>query len=87
MTLWLDLRPPGRPTVARRIRRRALRAFAAAERPAAWMLLAGGFATFVGVLTNLIATGTAKWATLLVAADLVVSGFGAVQEAEAEGDG
>ncbi|MDP9440622.1 MAG: hypothetical protein M3P34_00245 [Actinomycetota bacterium] len=61
------------------LRRRLLAAFAAAERPAAWLLLVGGLGTFVAVAANLIATGVAKWATLLVAADLVVSGFGAVQ--------
>ena len=37
-------------------------------------------------VTNLIATGTAKWATLLVAADLIVSGLGNVQTAENEAD-
>lgn len=42
----------------------------------------GGAVTFVAVLFDLIQTGDAKWATLLIAADLVVSGFGAVQEAE-----
>jgi hypothetical protein len=70
------------------MRRRLLLVFAAAERPAAWLLLAGGAATFVAVLFDLVRTGAAKWATLLVAADLVVSGFGAVQEAQPElGDG
>lgn len=37
---------------------------------------------FVAVAVDLIATGVAKWATLLVSADLVVSGFGVVQDAE-----
>lgn len=59
-----------------------LRAFAAAERPCAWALMLGGAVTFVGVLVGLIAVGEFKWATLLVAADLVVGGFSAVQEAE-----
>lgn len=63
------------------VKRRVLAAFGAFERPAAWVLLVGGFVVFVGVLFDLIATGNAKWATLLIAADLVVSGFGAVQEA------
>jgi uncharacterized membrane protein HdeD (DUF308 family) len=60
--------------------------FGAAQRPAAWLLLIGGAVTFVAVLTNLIATGTAKWATLLVAADLIVSGLGNVQTAEQDAD-
>jgi hypothetical protein len=60
--------------------------FGAVQRPAAWLLLIGGAVTFVAVLTNLIATGTAKWATLLVAADLIVSGLGNVQTAEREAD-
>lgn len=42
----------------------------------------GGTVTFLAVVFNLIATGNAKWATLLIAADLTVSGFSAVQEAE-----
>jgi hypothetical protein len=48
--------------------------------------MTGGAVTFVAVLFNLIATGDAKWATLLVAADLVVSGFSSVQVAENEAD-
>lgn len=52
------------------------------ERPAAWCLLAGAGVTFVGVLADLIAVGNAKWATLLIAADLLVSGASAVQDAE-----
>jgi hypothetical protein len=63
------------------IKRQILAVFGRIERPAAWGLLIGGFVTFIGVLFDLIATGNAKWATLLIAADLVVSGFGAVQEA------
>lgn len=68
------------------MRRRAkhviLVAFARIERPAAWCLLIGGFITFVGVIVGWIAVGDFKWPTLLIAADLVVSGFSAVQEAE-----
>jgi len=70
----------------RQARRFVLRVFARVERPAAWLLLAGGTATFVAVLFDLIATGGAKWATLLIAADLIVSGFSAVQEAEGDED-
>lgn len=79
------LPPPVLPSAfVHRLTRRVLRAFGWAERPAAWLLLVGGAVTFVGVVANLIATGDAKTATLLVAADLVVSGFGAVQQAEEE---
>lgn len=69
-----------------RLTRRLVGLFARAQRPAAWVLLVGGAVTFVAVAVNLIATGTAKWATLLISADLVVSGFAAVQEAENEED-
>lgn len=55
---------------------------ARAEKPAAWLLLAGGVWTFVAVLVGFVIVGNAKWATLLVAADLIVSGFSAVQDAE-----
>ena len=65
---------------------RLLPIFGAVQRPAAWLLLIGGAVTFVAVLTNLIATGTAKWATLLVSADLIVSGLGNVQTAEQDAD-
>lgn len=70
----------------RRLQRKVLRLFAWADRPAAWVLMLGGFVTFLAVVFNLIATGSAKWATLLIAADLTVSGFSAVQEAENEDD-
>lgn len=43
---------------------------------AAWALVAAALATFVGVAANIITTGDAKWATLLVSADLFVSGYG-----------
>lgn len=69
-----------------RLTRRLLPIFGRAQRPAAWVLMLGGAASFVAVLLNLIATGTAKWATLLVAADLTVSGFSSVQVAENEAD-
>lgn len=61
-----------------------LRAFAVAERPAAWLLLVGATVTFFGVLTGLITAGDFKFGTLLISADLMVSGFGAVQQAEDE---
>lgn len=59
-----------------------LRYFEVIERPCAWMLLIGGLITFIVVIFEIVATGDAKWVTLLVAADLIVSGFSAVQEAE-----
>lgn len=64
--------------------RRILKLFAIIERPAAWILLIGGVITFLGVIIGLITVGDAKWATLLIAADLIVGGFSAVQEAEDE---
>lgn len=70
--------------IHRLVRRFLLPVFARAEKPAAWVLLIGGVVTFVGVVLGLIVVGEARIATLLVAADLVVSGFGAVQEAEDE---
>jgi hypothetical protein len=66
------------------VKRRILRLFARFERPAAWMLMVGGAVVFVGVLADLVRLGNAKLGTLLIAADLVVSGFSAVQEAEDE---
>ena len=68
------------------LRRLILRVFARIERPAAWCLLIGGFVTFVGVLVGWITVGDFKWPTLLISADLVVSGFSAVQEAEDDED-
>ncbi len=69
-----------------RLAERLLPIFGAIQRPAAWCLLIGGMVTFFAVVTNLIATGSAKWATLLVSADLIVSGLGNVQTAENEAD-
>ena len=66
----------------RRLKRSILRGFARAQRPAAWVLLVGGVVVLVGVVLDLIALGNAKLGTVLIAADLVVSGFAAVQEAE-----
>ena len=43
--------------------------------------------TFFSVITGLIVVGEAKLATLLVSADLVVSGFSAVQEEEEDDSG
>lgn len=65
-----------------RYKRAILHLFARVERPAAWCLLIGGVVTFVGVLIGWITVGDFKWPTLLISADLVVSGFSSVQEAE-----
>ena len=46
------------------------------------MLLIGAGTTLVSVITGLIVVGEAKLATLLIAADLFVAGFSAVQDAE-----
>ena len=64
------------------LRKRVLHIFAIIERPAAWGLLVGGVVTFFSVIFGLIVVGDAKLATLLVAADLIVGGFSAVQETE-----
>lgn len=66
------------------MRRRIIRWAARHEGHMAWVLLAASFMTFLGVLTNLIATGNAKWATLIVAADLFVTSASALQEAYGE---
>lgn len=66
----------------RRARLTLLAFFAYIERPAAWLLLLGAIITFVGVFVGWIAVGDFKWPTLLIAADLTVSGFTAVQESQ-----
>lgn len=68
----------------RSARDRLLRLFGVIEEPAAWVLLAGAAVTFVGVLVRLIDVGDFRLATLLVAADLLVSGFTAVQSSDDE---
>lgn len=62
------------------IRRRVLGALDRVAPAAAWCLVAGGAATFVAVLVGIIATGDAKWATLLVAADLTVGGYSQLRD-------
>lgn len=66
----------------RRVRRKLLAVFERLERPAAWGLLIGGFVSFVSVLFGLIVVGEARLATLLIAADLTVAGFAAVQASD-----
>lgn len=56
------------------------------QRPAAWVLLVAGLVTFVSVLASIVTVGDAKLATLLVSADLFVSGVGVTQEALNEED-
>lgn len=68
------------------MKRKVLAFFARIERPAAWALMVGGVVVFVGIVADLIRLGNAKIGTLLIAADLVVSGFSAVQEAEEDED-
>ena len=68
------------------VRNKLLAFFAAIEKPAAWALLFGAIITFGGVLVGWITVGEFKWPTLLIAADLTVSGFTAVQEAEDDED-
>lgn len=72
------------PWTPPRPRRRLLRMFARVSRPAAWVLMLGGAVTFVSVAVGLVVVGDAKWATLLVSADLLVSGFTAVQNEEGD---
>lgn len=66
------------------LRRRVLAALDQVEPWAAWGLLVGAAVVFVGVLVDVIETGDAKWATLLIAADLLVSGYGEVQDSTDE---
>lgn len=66
------------------MRRRVLRLLDRIEPWAAWGLLAGAAVVFVGVAVDLIATGDARWATLLIAADLLVSGYSEVQDSAEE---
>ena len=68
--------------VLKRWRTRGLGRSRSSQRPAAWGLLIGGLVTFISVITGLVVLGDDKLATLLVAADLIVSGFSAVQESE-----
>lgn len=70
----------------KRARRAVLRAFAVAERPAAWGLLVGATVTLAVVGLDLVRLGQARWGTLLIAAGLLVDGFGAVQQAEQDED-
>lgn len=65
----------------RTVERTTLRWFAKFERPAAWTLCVGAVITFVGVIVGIIVVGDAKWATLLVSADLAISGFSALRDA------
>lgn len=65
----------------RRWRGAFLRGAGRAERPAAWVLLIGALLTLLGTIAGLIAHGEVRWATLLVAADLLVSGWADLKDA------
>lgn len=65
----------------RRWRRAFLHGAGRAERPAAWVLLFGALATLLGTIAGVIAHGEVRWATLLVAADLLVSGWADLKDA------
>lgn len=65
----------------RTAKRKILAFFGWIERPAAWGLLVGAIITFIGVLIGWITVGEFRWPTLLIAAELIVSGFSSVQEA------
>lgn len=70
------------------MRRRVLGALDRFQPWAAWGLVIGGAVTFVGVLVNVISTGVAKPATLLISADLFVSGYAELRAyADEEDDG
>lgn len=65
----------------RNLERRTLRFFARYERQVAWIMFAGAVATFIGVLTGLVAAGEFRLLTLVAAADLGYTGYGALREA------
>ncbi len=69
-----------------RLATRLLPVFGRLQRPAAWVLMLGGVVSVVVVVFDLVALGNARLGTLLVAADLMVSGFSSVQVAENEAD-
>ena len=66
------------------MRRRVLALLDRIQPWAAWTLLVGAAVVLVGVVLNVITTRDAKWATILVAADLLVSGYGEVQKSADE---
>lgn len=63
-----------------------LNVFAKIQRPLAWIMLVGGIITFVGIITNVIATGDTKPAALLAATILMYDGISAAAEVENELD-
>jgi 4-hydroxybenzoate polyprenyltransferase len=66
----------------RRFRRRVLEYLGRFEGPLAYAILGTGVATFLATVAGIIATGDAKWATLIAAAIFAVDGYHAVQEYE-----
>ena len=68
----------------RRVKRSVLAFLDRIQPWAAWTLLIGAAVVFLGVIFNVLATGDAKWATILVSADLLISGYGEVQKSADE---
>lgn len=53
---------------------------------AGWGITVASFFIFFGVLLNILTTGDAKWATLLVSADMFLTGVSALQQDAEAGD-
>lgn len=70
----------------RRLRRRILRLLDRVAPAAAWGLVIGAAVTFLGVLTGIIATGEFRLGTLLISADLAVSGYGQLRDEQRDGE-
>lgn len=66
--------------------RKFLKGFGKIRRPFAWIILSVGVAGFMATVFNIIATGSAKWATLAGFFLIANDGFSAVQEAEDDAD-
>lgn len=68
------------------LRRRVLATLDRVAPAAAWCLVIGATVTFVGVLVGLIAMGEFRLPTLLLSADLAVSGYSQLRDEQREGD-
>lgn len=68
------------------LRRRALALLDRVAAPAAWALVIGSAVTFLGVLLGLIAMGEFRLPTLLLSADLAVSGYSQLRDEQREGE-
>ncbi len=62
------------------LRRRVLAALDRVAGPAAWCLVIGAAVTFVGVLTGLIVMAEFRLPTLLLSADLAISGYAQLRD-------